>query len=202
MIIIFGLAGTGKGTQGNALAELFGWRWVSIGQLIRDSGKYSSIIDKGGMIDDADAEALMEKTLDFNEAEGFNIILDGFPRTPHQADWLLSRKTDWVDGAMILEVPKEELYQRLSLRAGLNGRVDDQQKSHIDRRFKIFEENITPILEIFEQHDIPVVRVDGTGEINEVTARLVAIAKKMNPTIEVQTQDVNNTGEIERSYGE
>ena len=47
MIILFGLAGSGKGTQGNALAEIFGWRWVSNGEVIRQSGKFDEIINRG-----------------------------------------------------------------------------------------------------------------------------------------------------------
>ena len=36
MIILFGLAGSGKGTQAKALSEIFGWRWISVGQVIRE----------------------------------------------------------------------------------------------------------------------------------------------------------------------
>ena len=46
MIILFGLAGSGKGTQGRALSEIFGWRAISVGEAIRNSGEYAAIIDK------------------------------------------------------------------------------------------------------------------------------------------------------------
>ena len=54
MITLFGLAGSGKGTQGKALAELFGWRWLSVGEAIRQTGGYDEIINGGNMIPDAD----------------------------------------------------------------------------------------------------------------------------------------------------
>ena len=105
--------------------------------------------------------------------------------------------SDKIDGAIILEVPKEELYQRLALR----GRDDDKEKDSIDRRHKIFEEQIQAILPMLEAHNIPVVRVDGVGDIEEVTARLVQIVKQLNPDATEQKDDVNG-GEIEKSYGE
>ena len=46
MITLFGLAGSGKGTQGRELAELFGWRWLSVGEAIRQTNEYDEIIIK------------------------------------------------------------------------------------------------------------------------------------------------------------
>ena len=102
-----------------------------------------------------------------------------------------------IDGAIILEVPKSELYERLALR----GRDDDKEKSSIDRRFEIFEQNIQTILPMLEAKNIPIERVDGTGSIEEVTARLLDVVKKMNPNATEQINDVNGE-EIEKSYGE
>ncbi|MBQ3347904.1 nucleoside monophosphate kinase [Candidatus Saccharibacteria bacterium] len=201
MIILFGLAGSGKGTQSKALSEIFGWRWISTGQLIRDSGKFNSIIDKGNMITDADMEKMLEKELDITDKEGYDIILDGFPRSKAQAEWLLSLENHPVDGAIILDVPKDELYQRLYMRAGLDGRVDDQEKSTIERRFEVFEQNIYSILPLFEAKNIPVVHVDGVGDPGEVTDRLVDVVKTLAPNATEQNDDVNGE-EIEKSYGE
>lgn len=198
MIILFGLAGSGKGTQGNALAELFGWRWVSIGQLIRDSGKYEKTVNDGSMISDKDAIGLMAKAFELNEADGFDMILDGFPRTVEQAEWLVKQDLHPIECAIILEVPKEDLYARLELR----GRKDDTNKDYIDRRWAVFEENIKGIMKILEEKKVPIHRVNGVGEVNEVTARLVAAIKQTTEKVNVQTRDVNDGGEIERSYGE
>ena len=197
MIILFGLAGSGKGTQGKALSEIFGWRWLSVGDAIRSTGEYSDIIDKGGLIPDEDVIKLMDKQIEKAEAEGFDVILDGYPRTKEQAEYIVSHMADKIDGAIILDVPKEELYERLALR----GRDDDKEKSAIDRRFEIFEQNIYSILPLFEAKNIPFVHVNGVGEIDAVTDRLVATVQEFNPNATKQKDDVNG-GEIEKSYGE
>lgn len=197
MIILFGLAGSGKGTQGKALSEIFGWRWLSVGEAIRQTGGYEEIINNGGLIPDEDVIKLMDKQIRKAEAEGFDLILDGYPRDKEQAEYVTSTMADEIDGAIILEVPKEELYERLALR----GRDDDKEKESIDRRFAIFEQNIYSILPLLEAKNIPVERVDGVGKIEDVTARLTEVVKRMNPNATEQDQDVNG-GEIEQSYGE
>ncbi len=197
MIILFGLAGSGKGTQGKALAELFGWRTFSVGQVIRDTGEYADTINKGNLIPDDDVIRLMNKQIEKAEAEGYDVILDGYPRDEYQAKWMMDNMPEKIDGAIILEVPKEELYQRLALR----GREDDQEKEAIDRRFSIFEQNICSILPLLEAQNIPIERVDGVGPIDVVTDRLINVIKKLNPAATIQENDVNG-GEIEKSYGE
>ncbi len=197
MIVLFGLAGSGKGTQGKALAEIFGWRTISVGQAIRDTGKYDGIINYGKMIPDEDVIKLMSDKIAINEAEGYDAILDGFPRNTAQAQWLMDHMADKIDGAIILEVPKEELYERLALR----GRDDDKDTESIDRRFEVFEQNISSILPLFEAKNIPIEHVDGVGAIEEVTDRLVAVMQRLNPDATPQNTDVNGE-EIEKSYGE
>ncbi len=197
MIILFGLAGSGKGTQGKALSELFGWRTFSVGQVIRDTGEYVDIVNRGELIPDDDVIRLMNKQIEKAEAEGYDVILDGYPRDVYQAEWIMNNMPEKIDGAIILEVPKEELYERLALR----GREDDQEKEAIDRRFSIFEQNICSILPLLEAKNIPVERVDGVGPIDVVTDRLINVIKKMNPAATIQENDVNG-GEIEKSYGE
>ncbi|MBQ3309200.1 nucleoside monophosphate kinase [Candidatus Saccharibacteria bacterium] len=197
MIILFGLAGSGKGTQGKALSEIFGWRSLSVGQAIRDTGDYADATNKGELIPDEDVIRLMNHQIDKAEAEGFDVILDGYPRTAKQAEYIVNNMADKIDGAIILEVPKEELFNRLELR----GRDDDKEKSSIERRFEIFEQNICSILPLLEQVNIPVERVDGVGKIDEVTNRLVNVIKKFNPNAVEQINDVNGE-ELEKSYGE
>lgn len=197
MIILFGLAGSGKGTQGKALSEIFGWRWLSVGEAIRQAGGYEDIINNGGLIPDEDVIKLMDKQIRKAEAEGFDVILDGYPRDYRQAEYIMQSMPEKIDGAIILEVPKSELYERLALR----GRDDDHEKEAIDRRFQIFEQNINAILPLLKSHSVPVEYVDGVGKIEEITARLVEIVKKMNPDATEQDHDVNG-GEIEKSYGE
>ena len=197
MIILFGLAGSGKGTQGKALSEIFGWRWLSVGEAIRQTGEYKEIIDRGDLIPDSEVIKLMNRQIEKAEAEGFDVILDGYPRDKEQAEYLVSTMPEKLDAAIILEVPKEELFNRLALR----GRDDDKERSSIERRFEIFEQNICSILPLFEAHNIPVKHVDGVGPVEEITNRLISTIKEINPNATEQLNDVNG-GEIEKSYGE
>lgn len=197
MIILFGLAGSGKGTQGKALSEIFGWRTISVGEAIRQTGEYDEIINHGNLIPDDDVIKIMDKQIAKIESEGFDIILDGYPRNAYQAEYIVQTMADKIDGAIILEVPKEELYNRLALR----GRADDLERESINRRFEIIEQNIDQILSLLQTKNIPVERVSGLGKVEEVTARLVQVVKTMNPNAIEQQYDVNG-GEIEKSYGE
>ena len=197
MILLFGLAGSGKGTQGKILSEIFGWRWLSVGEAIRQTKEYDDIINRGDLVPNEEVIKLMNKQIKKAEDEGFDIILDGYPRDKEQAEYVTENMANKIDGAIILEVPKSELYERLALR----GRDDDKEKSSIDRRFEIFEQNIQTILPMLEAKNIPIERVDGTGSIEEVTARLLDVVKKMNPNATEQINDVNGE-EIEKSYGE
>lgn len=165
MIILFGLAGSGKGTQGKALSEIFGWRSLSVGEAIRQTGGYEEIINSGRLIPDDDVIKIMNKQIEKAEAEGFELILDGYPRDEYQAKWMMENMPEKIDGAIILEVPKEELFERLALR----GRDDDKERESIERRFAVFDQNIYSIIPLLESKNIPIERVDGVGKIEEVT---------------------------------
>ena len=197
MIILLGLAGSGKGTQGKALSEIFGWRWISGGQVIRDTGEYTEIINRGELINDDDVNRLMDAQIKKAEAEGFDVILDGYPRDEYQAKWVVENIADKIDGAIFLDVPKDELYERLALR----GRDDDLSRESVERRFEISEQNFYAISNLLKSKDIDIVKVNGVGSVEEVTNRLVDVMKEIVPGARVQTADVNG-GEIERSYGE
>ncbi len=197
MIILFGLAGSGKGTQGKALSEIFGWRWISVGQVIRDTGEYTDIINRGELINDDDVNRLMGAQIAKAEAEGYDVILDGYPRDEYQAKWVVANIVDKIDGAIMLDVPKEELYERLTLR----GRDDDMSRESIEQRFAIYEQNFYAISNLLKAEGVEFRTVNGVGTVEEVTNRLVDVMKEIVPGARVQTADVNG-GEIERSYGE
>ena len=197
MIVLFGLAGSGKGTQGKALAELFGWRTLSMGQVLRDTGEFAETLKRGDLVDDNDVIRLMKEQMDKAEAEGFDVILDGYPRDVTQAKWMMENMPEKIDGAILLDVPKEELFERIALR----GREDDQDRATIEHRFDIFEENISEMASMFKEKGIDIVKVDGVGAVEEVTNRLVDVVMEMVPGARIQINDVNGE-EIERSYGE
>ena len=197
MIVLFGLAGSGKGTQGKALSEIFGWRWLSVGEVIRRTGEYKELTDSGKLIPNEDVIRLMNRQIEKAEKEGFEVILDGYPRNIPQAEYIINNMVSKINGAIMLDVPKEELLERLALR----GRDDDKERESIERRFKVFEENIPVILRMFEEAGIAVVHVDGVGAVGDVTDRLVEAVEQLDPEAKEQNDDVNG-GEIEHSYGE
>lgn len=197
MIVLMGMAGSGKGTQGKALSEIFGWRWLSVGEVIRMTGGYEEVINAGHLIPDEDVIEMMNKQIEKAEDEGFDLILDGYPRDEVQAKYVIENMAEKIDGVIVLVVPRAELLERLALR----GRDDDKERAAIERRFDVFVQNAQPILDLFAAADVPIERVDGVGKIEDVTKRLVKVVERMNPEATEQVQDVNG-GEIERSYGE
>lgn len=197
MIVLFGLAGSGKGTQGRALSEIFGWKWFSVGEIIRQTGKYEDKLRAGELIPDEDVIYLMNKQIVKAEQEGFDVVLDGYPRDVKQAEYLLSTMSEKINGAIVLDVPKDELLQRLALR----GRNDDKKIDSIEQRFAVFDKNIEEMKNLFYSNGIPVEYVNGVGTVDEVTERLVEVVKMMDKNAVEQEKDVNG-GEIEHSYGE
>ena len=196
MIILFGAAGSGKSTQGRILAEKFGWKWLSVGQVLRDTGKFAETLQAGELVDDETVIRLMNAQMEKAEAEGMNVILDGYPRDVKQAEWMMANIADKIEGAIVLDVPKEELWQRI----GRRGRSDDT-KEVVERRFEIFEQNICSISPLLKSKNVEITTVDGVGEFEEVTERLAEKVKEMVPDAREQEQDVNN-GVWENSYGE
>ncbi|MDO4889391.1 MAG: nucleoside monophosphate kinase [Candidatus Saccharibacteria bacterium] len=206
MIILFGPAGSGKSTQGRTLADLYGWRWLSVGQVLRDSGEFDDIMKEGALVDDATVVRLMDKQIEFAEAEGMEIVLDGYPRDKEQTEIMLKAGSsffDKVDGAVVLSVPVDELWQRIELR----GRADDTREA-LEKRINIFEQNIGAILDLLRSREIPVYEVDGVGEFDEVTERIRKVFEEIKPnTPEVFHTDQlgsieNDANSREKSYGE
>ena len=196
MIILFGPAGSGKTTQGKILADKYGWKWLSVGQVLRDTGKFDKILREGGLVDDMEVIRLMNREIERADAEGINVILDGYPRDIDQANWMVENDFfDKIELAMILEVPKEELWKRIEGR----GRNDDT-KEVVERRFDVFEQNICSILPLIEKRNIKIVKIDGVGNFDIITKRLVnVINDEKLGFLEVEKKIGRS---FEKSYGE
>ncbi len=169
MIILMGLAGSGKSTQGQMLAQATGRVWLSAGQVLRDAGhpKLQAILERGELVPDEIAVTLMVKGMLQAVREGKDVVLDGFPRDTEQAQWLAENLASVMKLVVIIEVPKPELIHRLELR----GRADDTREA-IEERFRIVEQNISAICEILAKQGIKVIKIDGTGTPEEVFSRL------------------------------
>lgn len=187
MIILMGLAGSGKSTQGRILAERLGGVWLSAGQVLRETqdAAMREVMDRGGLVDDGLVIQLMDKRMAEAEVAGKPVILDGYPRTVRQAEWVAVRPevsggtgasgAAGVRAVIWLEVPKEELIRRLQLR----GRSDDQDAAAIEERLKIVKENADEVCHILAQKGVRILAVDGLGTPEEVTERVWETVQKI-----------------------
>lgn len=179
MIIFFGPAGAGKSMQGQLLAARQNWRWLSAGQILRDTHdpEITQTMHEGKLIPHESITRIMGEAIT-KAGDIEQIILDGFPRELDQAKWLLDNRTNHgreVGLVVVLEVPREELLNRLSIR----GRVDDTPEA-IDQRLSIYRQEMYPILGLFTEESIPVVHIDGTGTVGEIHDRIFAELKSRN----------------------
>lgn len=172
MIVFFGPAGAGKSVQGQMLAARNGWRWLSAGQLLRDTRdpELFSQMQTGGLVKPEAVNELMGEAI--SRATNIDrVILDGFPRQLVQAKWLIESKSHHgrdIKLVVVLEVPKSELLKRLEVR----GRADDTPEA-IDQRLKIYRTEMYPILSYLTEQGVNIVHIDGTGTVGQVHDRIM-----------------------------
>lgn len=178
MIVLFGLAGSGKSLQGETLANKYGWRWMSIGQLLRDLNdpEITAIQNRGELVPDELVVNLMHGEMMKEVDAGRNAILDGYPRDQWQADWIVDHgDSKYIDGAIIFDVSRDELWHRLELR----GRSDDTREA-IEKRWAIVEQNIYTMVERLEGAGVKIAHIDGEGAIEEITKRIEKVLGEWN----------------------
>lgn len=170
MIILMGLAGSGKSTQGQKLAETTGRVWLSAGQVLRNTGEFDEVLNQGKLVDDMLTVKIMAQEMAKIVREGRDAVLDGFPRDVEQAEWMADNIAEVIKIIVHINVPKEELIKRLLNR----GRADDTIEV-IKERFAITEQNIYSVCGILALKGVKVVSIDGTGTPEEVFERLTQV---------------------------
>lgn len=172
MILLFGPAGAGKSVQGRLLTERLDWRWLSTGQLIRDSQnpELLEIINAGNLLPTDKMNQLLSEEL--QRRAGTKTVLDGYPRRLDQAEWLVEHVAELnesIDLVVMLSIPKEELVRRLVAR----GRVDDTPEVILER-LTVHLEQSEDIINFLKSCGVAVEQVNGVGEIEEIHQRIKA----------------------------
>ncbi|MEM6445027.1 MAG: adenylate kinase [Cyanobacteria bacterium P01_D01_bin.123] len=155
-IILLGPPGAGKGTQAAQLAEAYGIPKISTGDLLRAAVQAQtplgleakSYMDRGDLVPDAVVIGLIEEQLQSNAASS-GWILDGFPRNVPQAEnlsVLLDKLDQSCDRAILLDVPDDEIVQRMLLR----GRADDREDV-IRNRLVVYRQQTEPLIAYYSE---------------------------------------------------
>ena len=180
-LIILGPPGAGKGTQASRIAEHLGIIAISTGDIFRSNIKNETplglqvkeILASGGYVSDDVTNAIVEDRLAQDDcARGF--LLDGYPRTLAQVealDGMLATNGASLDHVLELTVDDDAVVARLLKRAESEGREDDTE--HVIReRMAIYHRETKPLSDTYRAHGL-LVEVDGLGEVDEVTKRIL-----------------------------
>ena len=200
-LVFVGPPGAGKGTQAKVICNRWQIPQVSTGDMLREakaSGKLpQELVQKmaaGGLVpDEVVIDLIRVRTEQEDANKGF--LLDGFPRTVPQAealDALLASRGQRLDVVLALEVPKDLLVERAVLRrtdkrtgqiyhlkykrpppdADLEHRPDDQEAT-VRNRIDVYEKMTADLLPFYEKAGL-LKRIDGVGDVEEVTRRVLA----------------------------
>ena len=194
-IVLLGLPGAGKGTQGVLLGKGYDIPQISTGDMLRKAvadetalGKQvKEIIRDGKLVPDDLVISIIEEKISGDECrKGF--ILDGFPRTIEQGEALEKVLPGSVDVTVYLNVPRQEAVERLAGRltcrkcsaiyrksdisvcpvcGGDLYQREDDRKSTIERRIKVYEENTAPLVEFYRSRG-KLVEVSGLGDPGDI----------------------------------
>ena len=174
MILLMGIPGSGKGTQGNLLAATRKYQVISTGELLRTYGstEQHARMQAGEILGDEEVTALLDKALAGLEDQD-RTILDGYPRRINQAEWLIEQSRAGrfhLDYVIYLMASPESVTQRLQAR----GRKDDHDGA-IQARFIKYEQETMPILEFLRGQGVKIVEVNAEQPIEDVHQELLAI---------------------------
>jgi adenylate kinase len=186
-LILMGPPGAGKGTQAKVIANHYDIPAISTGDIFRANvaGKTQlgleaqRYMDAGEYVPDEVTNAMVRDRIADKDCErGF--LLDGYPRTLAQVeelDAMLEAQGCSLDAAVALTADIDELVARLLQRAQVEGRADDTEEV-IRRRQQVYDEQTAPLIAVYRERGI-LRDVDGMGEIDEVTDRILAELDKV-----------------------
>jgi adenylate kinase len=159
LIILTGVAGSGKSMQGRLFADESGYAWISTGELLRVlvTGQRRHEMLQGKLLSDDEMITIMDKVFELVDLQS-EFVLDGFPRTIPQCDWLLTQVHSGrikLTAVVNLSATEEVVHDRLKNR----GRLDDTEEA-IAQRFEEYRQTTLPILKYLKKEDVPVHTID------------------------------------------
>lgn len=211
-LVLLGPPGVGKGTQAKIISERTGLAHISSGDLFRENLKNQTELGKlaqtymsrGELVPDDVTIRMIRERLNRPDCEA-GAILDGFPRTPAQAEALevmLGEFNGHVDAVPFITAAEDVLVERLSGRwtCRANGHIfnqisnppaepgkcdfdgselyqrDDDKPETVKRRIHVYLEQTAPLIDHYRQHG-KLVEIDGMQTIEQVTRSLVSALK-------------------------
>ena len=180
-LVFLGPPGAGKGTQAARIAEAFAVPAISTGDIFRANVKEGTplgleakrYMDAGEYVPSEVTNAMVrDRIAQPDAATGF--LLDGYPRTLDQVnelDAMLQAAGTRLDRVVEITADHDEVVRRLLHRAEIEGRADDTAEV-IKHRLEVYAAETEPLSSIYAERGL-LVQVDGMGEVDEVTARLV-----------------------------
>lgn len=174
MIILMGVAGSGKSTQGHQLADEYGYAYISTGEIFRVliTGRRRNEMLEGRLLSDEEVIRVVDKVLELIDTKE-QFILDGFPRTKAQVDWLLKQcEAGRFDPPVVLnlEVSEHVIRDRLTKR----GRLDDSEEA-ISHRYELYEAVTRPILAYMKQKGWQIADIDANQDASMVQQEIVRV---------------------------
>jgi len=181
-VLLIGPPGSGKGTQGERLAQRLGLEHIAAGDLLRAEvnaetplgRRVSEFMQRGDLVPDAVIlSLLMPKVLAAADAKGY--LLDGFPRSVDQAveaRKLAEQAGASPDAVIYLDAPRAELVRRILARAEVEGRADDNPET-VRNRLQVFDEATHPLVDYYRNRGLLHV-VDASLDEDAVTAEILA----------------------------
>ncbi|MEY4114278.1 MAG: hypothetical protein RLZ76_971 [Bacteroidota bacterium] len=180
-LILFGPPGSGKGTQSEKLILTYGLKHLSTGDLLRSEIasktelglKAKSFMDAGQLVPDAVVIGMVDAAISANKGvNGF--LFDGFPRTKAQAealDALMQSHATEIHVVLALDVPEDELIQRMIGRAKTSGRSDDADPEVQKKRIAVYRNETLAVADHYKMFN-KVVHLNGLGTIDEIFSSL------------------------------
>jgi len=175
-LILVGIQGSGKSTQGNLLSEKLGIPYLSTGHIFRELAKEHTSLGRyiketmtaGYLIPDEKTNEIVSEYLSRPEYEN-GYIMDGYPRTVAQAKAF----KNGIDKVIYLEVSDKEALWRLSLRNGDNGeKRDDDTLSAIHKRIELFHKFTEPVLDFYRKKE-QLVTINGEDPIEKIQSEIL-----------------------------